>query len=72
MTTVERSVLPMNTDEQETLNPDGMQFNLALICQVASLSMHILLTYDTMRGKGIAPLSRNQSESYLTNFQLLL
>lgn len=49
----------MVTDEQETLKPDEMQFNLALFCQVASFPMHILLTQDGERGNGIASLSRN-------------
>lgn len=46
-----------------------MQFNTALICQVASFPMHILLTEDMVRCNGIAPLNRNQLEGYLTEFQ---
>lgn len=61
----------MVTNQQETLKPDAMEFNLALICQVASFPMCILLTQNEEKGNGIASLSRDQFEGYLANFQLL-
>lgn len=70
MTTDQRSELPVVTDEQETLKPAEMQFKLALRCQVASFPMHSLLTQHGQRGNGIASLSRNQFEGYLTKFEL--
>jgi len=69
MTTDQRSVLSIVTDDQETLKPDEMQFNLALICQAVSFPMHILLTQDEERGNGIASLGRDQLEGYLIKFE---